>query len=560
MPVEITNINDLTETQLLESEIFLRSLIEADNPNLDLSPGTVLDQLLIKFHAIFQAQQRAGWDRYKQSNSLQEIIKNPELADTDTVDKILSNYLITRSTGAVASGQVLLILNQKTFTSVPISLTFTSNGITFRPTRAINGVTRDDLVVSSNDKLITDINAANNEYGLLVDVVATTAGVAGNVKQHTAFSVSSNLITNLTQAVAANDFDGGSDTETNQDLVGRLSSGPATKTFGARNTIKPALQANFPSVTDVAVIGAGDPEMLRDKHNTLGITTGGKVDLYVRTRSQLLNKRIDTKKAILQDATTGEWVMTLTRDESLAAYRVQIREPGTTVNDNKLITQVQRLVDTTAIPGLDFTPVMQDSEHVFTRYQTLQITFTDVENAVGATNGDSHDYEVDLLTLPEIAEINDFVINRQQRHPGGDYLVKGILPGMVAVGLKIVLGPSEEPPDTDQIKQDISDAINAIDIRTGRLSGDIIVEAVRNNISGRTRLSLPLDLRMEILAPEATISPQEAANDGSLWVFDNYELVAPNKESLSVSPKTVGFFCDPDDITIDVVATDAPII
>lgn len=554
MSVEVTNLDQLTQAEIQASEAFLRDFIANAAASLDTTPGTVFDQLITKFHALLHASNKATHMRYKESNSLLRVTEDPELADDDTVDKILSNYLIERSVGGLAAGQLLLLLDSKVFTPVVAGTEFSAAGITYLPTRSFSGVTSSDLILNSSHRLVFDIDAVNSEYGLLIDVVANTVGSAGNVRKNTAFTTTTTL-SNLTQAVSAGDFEGGADSETNTDLINRLHQGPSTKNMGARGTIKAMLLAAFPTVSDVSVIGAGDPEMLRDKHSVLGISTHGKADLYVRSRTLPVTTTV-TVSAALSSAANGSWVITFDRDTYAGMYRVSnLRTTGSTVTDEFTITAVQRNSDTTAVDGLDMMPQMYDNEHVFTRYQTTVVQFTDT-NVTGLVAADTRDYDIDVTYMPILAEVNDFVLDRDNRHPAGDYLVKAPVPCLVAITINLIKGPGAPEPDTEAIKASVADAVNNTDFVSGKLSADVVIQAIRTHLSARTRIKLPIDMRGEILLPVSDLTPGDVDNDGSLWVFDTDELAIPyNPEDMATS-RTVSYFLNSEDVQVNVLASD----
>ena len=121
----------ITDDDVQESEDFLRQRWNEQYPNLDLRPTRVLNDLLIEPTAEVHALNEANIEAYQASSSLQELVNNPDLATDAIVDKVLSNYRITRDQGAQASGLVTIVLSRLATTVVPAGATFVSDGLIF---------------------------------------------------------------------------------------------------------------------------------------------------------------------------------------------------------------------------------------------------------------------------------------------------------------------------------------------------------------------------------------------------------------------------------------------
>ena len=253
MAIDIQTLDSLDAATLSANEAFLVAFIQEKYPNIDLSPSSAVYQLIIRLSAIFQAMNQQNAARLLQSNLLASVTANPDLADDTIVDNLLSNYLITRKTGSQASGQVQILLNANTYTPIPDSVTFTANGLTFKPVRSFAGVTSSDQVISTDKKLITQIDT--NIWAFVIDLIADDSGEEGNVAKGTLFTVDS-VLPQITSATAYTDFSEGSDTETNTELIDRLNQGIANASLGNRQSIRALIASNFPYVKDVSIIGA----------------------------------------------------------------------------------------------------------------------------------------------------------------------------------------------------------------------------------------------------------------------------------------------------------------
>jgi len=550
MALNTTKITDLTETQLAEAESFLVEFIQTELPELsvDLAPGTALREYVVKLCATYYAINQEDMRRITDSNSLKKVTEEPELADDTVLDNLASNYLIERKASAKASGSVRIILSANSFTAIPTSLVFSASGLTFRATRNFSGVRTSADVLDASNKLIQAYGTGL--YSFIVELICDTAGVTGNIAKGTIFSLSSGQ-SQIVSVVAETNFDGGADEESNAALIARLAGGVSTKNLGSRMAAKAMVLENFPSTVDVSIIGAGDPEMIRDNDNMFGLSVGGKSDIVVRSRYEPQSKAIEVE-ATLADATAGTWNISLPRDTASGVYRVMA---GVDDNNNVIeILTLTRSVDTTEVDGVDFTPHFIAGETgAFSRYQTLAVTVKATNAAAGATAGDTKTFTLTVLYAPQIDEISDFVLDRENRNPGGDYLVRGSTPCEVGVEIKITKGQGDADVDTDVVASAVSDAINHLQFVDGRLGSDLIAQIVRNNVGTRTVVNLPITLTGTITTWQAENDYTDIDTDGILRLIGTNALTIPNRPELGVTSKTVSFLCSPSNVTIQVL-------
>jgi hypothetical protein len=541
MPIEITDLSQLDSDTIAQKLKLLAALLEGSFPSLDLTPGGVLYEAMLRPAGVLHTLKQAEFARMAAAGSLQEIAANPDLADETLVSRVMSNYLIQRRSGSAATGQLVLTLSSNDVEFIPSSTVFTANGIEFRPLVSFTAVPTAGLVRTEQDRLITE---SGEVYNVVIDVQATVVGTAGNVSKGTRFSTTAQ-IQGLIDIAAIGDFLGGEDADSNQDLIGRLQEGIGGS-LSSRAALESAVKAAFPGVVDVSVIGAGDSEMQRDSHSTLAVKSLGRADVYVRTRQHPLQVAL-SKTAHLQDATTKTWSMSFTRDEQPGFYRVEsVRRPGAAAVGTLEVTSEIRGVDPTPVAGLDRVPLMTVTEAAYTRYQTCSLTFED-PTSTEDTVGDEATFEVTVSVMPTIATLNDWLCDRSRQPWGGDYLVKAPLPCFVSVDLTIVRGLGDPEPDTAVIRQAVADAVNAVDFSVGRLNAAAITSVVTPLIGRRSRIRLPLDLRGVLRLP-----------DGSQYgLFGPHELTVPDRPADMCSNRTVAFYLDPARVTVSVVGSDS---
>jgi len=550
---DVTTFDELDPALVAESLDLLKSMMAGEFPTMDLSPASAFTQNILRPAALLHAVNQTNWDRRKDSLSMRQLALDPTLGDDEAVDNLASNWNISRRTGATAAGTALLVFSSSSFVAIPTSMTFTANGVIFRPVRVFAAVPDSSSALSADYKVMT--RRSDGSYAITVTLQADTAGAAGNIGDATVLEVDPTPST-LTQATAFGDFVGGSDDEDTEALIERLQSGITSTGSGGRAGIRGLLQQAFPQITDVSVIGAGDPEMLRGSHTGLGVKGLGYADVYVRIgeRAQRLSL---TLEATLLNATTAQWQLTFDRDDYPGLYgieRVVAADNATPLGtDAGLELTVVRGADTSEIAGVDFTPLMAGDESNFTRYQTMVVTFNDIDSGTaGLSVGDTRDYRVDAIYMPELASVNDWLLSRERRPWGGDYLVKAAVPCMVSVSMTILrhLADPDLESDTEtlaSIRNAVAAAVNAVNFSEGRLASSVVLNAAQQFLTGRTRVQTPLDLRGKLFLPDGT----------SGWIFDRDALIAPDRPTLMCTSRTVAFMCDPSQVLITVIDNDA---
>lgn len=534
-------INDLDATAVQQAEEFLRDFLSAEYPSLDLTAGKVLRDLLIRPAAIFHTLNGEDMDRLRQSMSLKAIEADPTLADDNIVDGVLSNYRVTRAEGSKSTGQITIIITALTTTTVGVGTVFTSNGVNFVTTQTYSGVTEADAVVSDQQKLI--VARSDGTYGFTIPVEAEIEGATGDVRRNTRFSVSPEP-SGLVDAVAAVDFSGGSNVETNSELIQRFKLGISPSTMASRIHIQALLREAVPSLQVSSITGFGDSEMLRDRHNIFAMSHGGKADIWARTGTLPIT-RILIKTATLISSADKTWQVTVLRDDAPGFYTVPFILPVDASTDGgsfDIIAETRGL-DMSAELG-EFVPDIQGLvEGGYSRYQTSVLQFTDPDTDVAGLveYTSTQEVQVGVMALLDIDTLQSLVNDRDRRNPQADYLVKAPVPAFVAVTLTVQYKSGTEVPDVSAIKQSIVDRINNLGFEVGKLSASMIYDAAHNASSELDALVLaPIDMFCQIRRP-----------DGSLIVLrDGNKLEIPDEPELGVTSRTTLFYADIEDINV----------
>ena len=537
-------ITDLDPTAIAQAEALLIEFLKPQYPSLDLSEGRVLRNLLIRPAAIFHVLNQTNIEALQNSQSMLTVSADPASADPAIVDQILANYRITRNPGAQATGTVTIIIANLLTTPVAQNASFVAGGLTFTTLSAFVGVVTSAAVLSSQQRLIT--KRTDGTYSFIIDVTAADVGEQYNIKHNTRFDSVSPEPPGMIDAVAASDFTGGSSAETNAQLVERFKLALSPQVFSGRINIESLLKNEFPLMKAISIIGFGDAEMIRDRHNIFSISTGGKADLYFRSQATPETIAV-TKSAVLIDKATKTWQLAIDREAAPGFYAVTgVRLPTTpaTAASYEITNEVRGLNLT---PDTDeFVPDIANLvEGGGSRYQTAVIQFSDTDTDVSALtpNVSKQDYVVSILYMPQIKDVQVVASNRSVRNPQADYLIRAPVPAFAAVTLKVAYTDEVDAPDVDTIKRGVADRVNGINFALGQLPASVIHDAVYD-AAGETGIMVisPVDLSCRILKPGGGFVDLRSA-DG---------LVIPNLPAEAVSSRTVNFFMTVDDVDVEL--------
>lgn len=542
------SLSQLDSTRFAALKQLLQAVIQAYNPNVDLATGT-LNTLVLHARTLLAQTSEVAITNALNSGSLSFITANPTLADDDAVNRVLGNYRITRQTGTKASGSLTIVLSAQTPIVIAQGAVFTLNGQTFAADQVYAARTSQLAVVGPGDRLL--VPAGGNNWSITINVVATAVGSAGNVSRGTAATPAANPI-NFVQAFATSDFAGGTDPQTNQQLLARLASGLACQTWSNRTTILSFLQnlasvappaLDYPTLQGISVIGFMDPEMIRDRHSLWPVSGGGRADLYARTALTYQTVTVSKVATLVGiNGSQGTWQFGLTKDDAPGYYEVAGVQLPTNSATTFPITTDNRSLDLTATgwkPDL-----VNLVEGIYSRYQAGVYQFVDtITNAQGMVVGTTQQtYNVLVRAMPQIGQMQDMWNRSANRPTMGDVLVKAPIPAFTTVTCTLNV-PATLAVSTAAVQQAIATAINQLPFGTS-LASSYLNQVIHNAVPGLLSVT-SLGMSCRIRKP-----------DGS-QVFQNTTtiLTIPEDDANMTSPRTVAFLTDPTQIGVTVVSS-----
>ena len=546
MALKVASIDELDPDLVLAAQAELSQLIQERHPEVELTRGVIHDIVAFFAGGISGAVNQTEVDRVRQSNSLLAIENNPELADDDLVDAVLSNYNLTRKVGTRARGDVTIVVEGSTTVVIAADELYIANGINYRTDTTITARPPGTTIVATSERAL--VARGDGSYEFTVPATAEDVGEEANIGNGT------KLVPDVTPprfvtAFATSGFTGGTSSETNEQAIERLRAGIAAEGMSGRLNIDALIrgQATFADIKELSIIGYGDAEMTRDQHSIFPVSMGGRIDIYAR------NDAIPETVALRKEATLiaydavgsagSTWQFAITRTDAPGFYEVAgirlLTDPADIAGFE--VTLDQRgfdLGDDTWKPD-----ILTTEEAAYTKYQTAVIQFTDSSTIITAdvVSEGKAEYNIDIITQPLIDDMQDFVASEDQRHLASDVLVKSAVPCFVSINCDIYKNTNESAPDLDPIKVELARVINNTGF-PGTIYASQVADTIHDFLTGSQAIG-QVDMHGRIRRPDGD----------DTYIRDNWELAVPNLPSVLVTPQTTTFILYPEDIGLNVL-------
>lgn len=546
MAIEVTSLDQLDAQLVADLQAEFVQLVNERHPEVDLSLGVFNDLIAHFSGGISGAINQYKINQYLKARSLEDINNDPALADDALVDLVLSNYLIARKTGAPATGEITIVVAADSPIVLSNQALFNSSGAAFYlPAAYIALPSTNTSLLSLNERRLTPIG--DGTYAFTVPAIATTNGAVGNVQRGSTMTPQAPP-DQFIKAYAATDFVGGTDVETNADLLTRLQNGIAAKVMQGRSNIIALLseQSQFTGVLHYQVIGYGNAEMQRNQHTILPVGLPGYVDIY--PRSTAFPQRVVVTKTATYVGLSGVntvWQFSLSRDDAPGFYEVdQVVAKGAdpTADSGYELQSTLRGIDLSAESGQLVPDIINAVEGAFTRFQTAVVRFinTDVP-ATGLTlNTSTRQFDVYVTAIPAIRDVQAFCSSRDTRNIAGDVLVRAPIPCFLTVNCEVQQASGAPALDLAAIRIAIAERVNSL-VFPGQLHTSTIASVVHSYLNTRQALG-PIELFGRILLPDGTETYTRSTN--VLTLPDRYDVMATGN--------TIAFYLDPQDIVITV--------
>jgi uncharacterized phage protein gp47/JayE len=492
----VTTIAPISSVQLQNVIAYLQQKIAEVDPTIDTRPNSGIGDVVLK-------PQDAILEPFAvlllSILNNQSLLNAPNMTSTD-LDQLVANVFITRLQGASASGTVRVFFSNPITITIPAASEFDSaDGQAFFSVQ--------DITITQNQM---SLNKDGDFFYVDVFVQAETPGTAGNVAVGEIVDFVGGP-SNILKVTNPSDFTGGIDQETNTALVARAAQAITVRDLVSKPAITTVLLNQFPQITNLKVVGYGDPEMERDFligtdmtlglfppvdfiGSTVGIHIGGKVDIYIRV------------VALTQQAIRISNIV-----QNVILRPQDIYDPGITPPNVMYLPLTQRpIIDVVSLQQIDpvtgdpiGSPLIQGVDYNFVvDNPTLRYSIRERNRLVilnGLVLGSTF-----LLTYnqsPDVVIVQAFVSNDKiNRVVTADELVKFTTPAFVDLSVAFTLGPTATASAAD-IQAAITTFINQLDVGA-RLEVSDIVNLIYQN--GGTFVQLPFTITATVLNPDGS--------------------------------------------------------
>ena len=540
----------ITQTEVDEATAILIGVINSSEQykNLDLNPGTVLHDLLLRPSAEILAMAIKQLQRLESTKSLQAMLASGATISADSVNDVLSNFGVTLYGGSKASGRIMIKVNKDKEYAISTNAEFTdSSGRRFLAT----GVVIANRNPGPDEVMLYPMIDGN--FYFLVPVIAASFGTDYLLTQGTRVNMTAPMY-NYISSEAYDNFTGADPAATVQDAINKLPYAISTRTLDSAASIQAILTdpnfGNFTTIQDMSTIGAGDPGQLRDKHNAFGVSLFGRVDIYPRT---FITPQIAVLNKTGKRVSPGVYEFEISQSDAPAFYAIRSITDAESVIapmfDFNTIVAVgsYRFVDVRSASGIentfhDISPSNSVIETAYTVYQKAHVTVYDVFTAPS----EDHPFKVELYYAPSIADIQAYVDKADVKSVKADILVRS--PLMCVTGLRM------------KVEANSTSQVTAAELR------DKLVAYVnkRNFVNKLTQSELvgvayTSDIRTIDLSNDPIVGfrldGQIRAADGTIKGLYGPNLYIDNvaDQSKLVTPRTCVFCLDPNYVFINLI-------
>jgi len=549
---------DLTLDQISQAEVdtakaLLVSIIHADPQyaNLDLRPGTALHDILLMPQAELWALANKRYDFIQMTKSFKDMVDSGQTIDPNYVNALLSNFNLEMLIGTKATGQVIIKVDKDREYTINAGFIFKTNqGLKFVTTREFSA-----SQVPTGEQIKLYVSADGTYYYFIIDVVAENYGTNYLIAQGTNLDIESTLF-NFISAEAYVTFTGAVPSETIADIITRLPVALSYRSMESTRSIEAMLTdpsyGNFTDIIALSVVGAGKSAQLRDKHNYIGGSMFGRVDIYPRTFATPV---ITTLLINGTKIGTNTYQLTITPEMAPGFYAIKtVTDAESVVNP---VMSFDTLVPIGSYPFIETRgciPVNTIPHDIIESNKLIETAYTKYQDTVIIVNNvttpplENHPFKVEIYTTPRLAEIQAYVDSPTVKNQTADCLVRAPLLCLVAIGLTVEKA-STSTVTVEDIRNNLLNYINAKSFTEKLTQSEIIGQLYTLDIKYVDLSNDPIygfRLRAQVRGADGSIKTMYGTNNPNMSILDVQD------PSILITPDTTVFAIEPTDIFINL--------
>ncbi len=476
-------MSDLTaspsDADVLSGITLVRAQLAEQYPSASVLPGSAVDGLVVQPSGYMAAFHTATAQEALLRGSIAAMTAGLTTATDGDIDAQASNYFTERIPGAPASGLIKIVVQNATPYTIQPGFRVSFSDLTFSTTyeqRAYPAGTP-GIAASTTNRLMTA--RSDGAYEFTVQVTAEQDGAASRLGRGTVLVLTNPSAGMLSSAVDT-DFTGGTSEETNAELLARVSLGITTEVVAGEEQIQALIADTYPAAR-IATVGVGSALMTRDQANILGVSLGGRLDVYARA-GQTIGLKTLTLNGTVTNSTTKAVTLTIPRPDADGIYRVTAIRPSGTVGLGGIVpTTTTRALS--VLSSDPFTPTMPtQADLAFSAAVSVTVTFLDTLGTGTYVVSQVRSYDVDVSYQPNVRDFTD-ILTGVNRPPGTDILVKGAVPCLTQVQMTVRLPIGATSPTVGTMQSLVAGAINALDFGTSTLTSFVVHRALASTLT-----------------------------------------------------------------------------
>ena len=440
MSLQLPNQSRYQEKVYEISDIFKKLVSTATT-----AVGSGIYELVIRPTSAIYAAIIDSIDKWHKEYTLEYLSKSTN-REQGPADVILSNYFITRNDGRMASA-VVTVYSTDTFTKIPKGTVFDAAGTALYASDTVFGSYL--MWDPTEDGTYSKAYKSGDFYCFTVPV--NTDGPTSEIISEGITVDLISYIPNVDHVVLSSALEGGSDVETDAEMVARARES-VMSWIGCSASIHKILKTSGFTLYSSKSFDSKDAEMNRASGSNLFINTGSMIDTYVKTSMypKTGHTTIDTGNSVLIDIT--RYI------------------PAGTISITNVINNAGSSIGYDVQWGSSADDITPEGAR-FSSYQTSVISIDEITSSI----------TVSYTYMPYISELQSYIDMPDNRMLGWDILVKAAIPAVLNIRGSLHLPAT----DVDSIIQDVANYINNTNVGCSTINlADIqsVVSANHNNI------------------------------------------------------------------------------
>ena len=538
----------VTAGEVRGTEVRLRSVLRDLVPEANLKSGSVFNDLLIRGLAYGAVLLEKEADEVRSRMSLSMLADRTDNAASIALDDLVSNWLIERKQGGLATGEIFLATSSTSGYVIPSNIRFTvPGGVAF-----VLADSSSDIAVSADD-LLEDTSVTPSRYLYRLSVISASSGLGGSLPPST--FTSSFQPANFSSAFSVSPMSAVAAIETNSALVDRAKNSLSLRGLSTVRSIKATLEdEELSTLYNVEVVSSGDSEMQRDL-----VTIGD----YATTVHSLGYANILPYLAVISDQVTAQLSDTATSVQLPSQYAITGLSSVKDSSNNEL-PRVSRtsagkyaVRDESGISVVSALPTAYVEVNPASYSASTHNTAGD-SIALKTVDSDPVSYSVALYTAAEFGTINTLVSSEDNRIATGN--VATVLPNLVEVYLKLCYVRNTNSPveiSTSRIQQV---AVSYINSYVGSLTvSGIVSHLIQNLYQYVASIDLSAStFKYALNLPDGTVAPYSTTSlfsveDVSKLLDPEQDLTRDSLLGMQISDRTCQFYAGTHTVSVKAV-------